>query len=137
MNGTGPHSGRVEICFNGHWGTICDDRWGKDDATVICNQLNFTDGGERHRERVFVSATFFTFPSVLLSSVAVGLSGSFFGPGSGPIFLDNADCSPDNHSNIIECFATEEVVGEHNCDHTEDASVICSSTFDHPVERET
>ncbi len=65
-------------------------------------------------------------PSFLLLAVAVGLSGSYFGAGSGPIFLDDTDCFPDNHSRLIECFDVEESVGAHNCDHTEDAAVICS-----------
>ncbi len=48
VNGTGPHSGRVEVCFNGRWGSICDDDWGRDDAEVVCNQLGFP-GGENNR----------------------------------------------------------------------------------------
>ena len=45
-DGTHESNGRVEICQNGIWGSICSDSmWGIEDATVICNQLNFTSDG--------------------------------------------------------------------------------------------
>ena len=36
--------GQVEICFDGVWGTICNDNWGSRDATVVCRQLGTPQG---------------------------------------------------------------------------------------------
>ena len=42
LQGGGNYSGRVEVCKNTMWGTVCNDGWDNQDATVVCHQLGFS-----------------------------------------------------------------------------------------------
>jgi hypothetical protein len=45
VNGSSPLEGRIEVCFNNVWGTVCDEGFDSDDAQVVCNQLALPFGG--------------------------------------------------------------------------------------------
>ena len=45
VNGSISQEGRVEVCVNDVWGTICGTGWNKIDAFVVCKQLGYTNSG--------------------------------------------------------------------------------------------
>ncbi|KFP85003.1 Scavenger receptor cysteine-rich domain-containing group B protein, partial [Apaloderma vittatum] len=97
-NGPSRCQGRVEILYNGSWGTVCDDDWDIVDANVVCRQL-----GCGHAIALPAAMT--------------------FGQGSGPIFLDNVDCKG-REAALSECWSHG--WGIHNCYHYEDVAVVCN-----------
>ena len=91
--------GRVEILYEGIWGTICHDGWDNNDARVVCQQLGFPRDGKHG---------------------AVGYAK--FGQGVGPIWIESVACNG-GESNIRLC--GHYGFGVHNCDHGDDAGVYC------------
>ena len=45
VGGSGGFEGRVEVCINQAWGTVCDDGWNSLDSNVLCGQLGFQNRG--------------------------------------------------------------------------------------------
>ena len=95
VGGSSFNEGRVEVYYNGEWGTVCDDEWDDTDAGVVCRQLGFGSLGNSYN----------------------------FGQGSGPIWLDNVYCTG-NESTLASCGHLGLNISR-NCTHTEDAGVRC------------
>ena len=45
VGGSTQYEGRLEVCIDDAWGTVCDDGWGSYDSTVVCKQLGYAYTG--------------------------------------------------------------------------------------------
>ena len=41
VDGASTEDGRMVICFNGLWGSVCHNNWDDHDAEVVCKQLGY------------------------------------------------------------------------------------------------
>ena len=96
-NGNGPFQGRVEVFYNGEWGTVCDDGFDFSAADVVCRQLGCQ------------------------GATKVSCCGAY-GQGSGPIWLDGVVCTGREIS-LFGC--AHNGFGNVDCGHGEDVSVVC------------
>ncbi|XP_067882736.1 soluble scavenger receptor cysteine-rich domain-containing protein SSC5D-like [Heterodontus francisci] len=98
VNGKHRCEGRVEILCNNIWGTVCDDSWDMADANVVCRQLG-------------------------CGHALLAPGGAPFTQGDGVIWLDELKCTG-SESSLADCPSSSPA--QSDCDHKEDASVICS-----------
>ncbi|KAG6921901.1 CD163 molecule, partial [Chelydra serpentina] len=105
VNGSTRCSGRVEVLHNQQWGTVCDGGWDLHDAEVVCRQLD--------------------------CGTALSAPGeAWFGQGSDPIWMDEVLCTG-TEAALSKCRARP--WGDSNCNHGEDAGVVCSDPLPHPT----
>ncbi len=42
VDGSSYNEGRVEVCYNGRWGTVCGDGWTEREVSLVCTGLGFS-----------------------------------------------------------------------------------------------
>lgn len=45
VNGPSPNKGRVEVCINHAWASICSSSFDREEANVVCGQLGYLKNG--------------------------------------------------------------------------------------------
>ncbi|KAJ8307441.1 hypothetical protein KUTeg_015525 [Tegillarca granosa] len=98
VGGSSVYEGRLEVWHNGQWGTVCDDSFGIYDAMVVCRTLGFDTQNPRY------------------------YSSSYYGAGSGQIWMDDIGCTG---SELSLWLCNFNGWGIHNCGHYEDIGVKC------------
>lgn len=113
--------GRVEICIGGRYGTICDDYWDHDDASVLCKQLGFSPHGKTVAFKTFMLQYCF---GILLGALA--LVNQIFSEEELDIFLMDVAC------NGSENMLTACNIGTHEtfCGSSDDAGAVCQGEND-------
>ncbi|XP_071844868.1 uncharacterized protein [Apostichopus japonicus] len=101
FGGLTPNVGRLEVKVYGEWGTVCDDSWELRDAAVVCRVLGFT-------------------------AARTVRNHAYYGEGSGKIWYGDVECSGSEES-LNDCPKSN--VGVHNCLHSDDAGVVCTSYY--------
>ena len=102
VGGSSYNEGRVEILYNDVWGTICSDGWSLNNAIVVCRSVGFSGAN-----------TFYA-------------TSSQYGPGAGPIWLDNVMCDG-NESSLARC-SHRGINITNSCTHAKDVGVYCSGS---------
>jgi len=98
VGGGSPREGRLEVNYNGTWGTVCRGGFSDAAASVVCYMLGYERTGR--------------------------VIGNRYGAGDGTIWLDNVRCD-ETKGNIAYC--QHNGWGSHSCGHSEDVSVLCHS----------
>lgn len=121
VDGTTEYKGRVEVCVNGVWSTVCAySGWYSNAARIVCSQIGALTKGLHNRNFILVCIT-------LLTGYNYGtVSDIGFAQGSGVVLLGYLSCNGDE-TNLLNCdqnyYHTN--TQSHCQSHYYDAAIVC------------
>ena len=108
------NEGRIEVCYNGVWGAVCDQGWDSTDAHVACTQMGHPELG-RPVVALLSSKYFHNLEPVVFTN-------STFGAGIYPIVYTNFVCGG-WESTLTEC--DKQIYPQSACSRKNVAGVLC------------
>ncbi|KAM7177606.1 antigen WC1.1-like [Macrochelys suwanniensis] len=98
-------AGRLEVFYNGTWGSVCSNEMSGVTPAIVCKQLKCGDGGKIERDFAY-------------------------GEGSGPTWLDHVACS-EQHRSLWQCPSGQ--WKQQSCDNrAEEIHISCSGKKEKP-----
>ena len=123
VDGSIQKEGRVEVCSNGVWGSVCDQSWDKTDAHVICQQMGHPELGNKLKSSTRGLVDIILYYDPITEPVA--FHNSYFGDGHGPIVYSNVTCGGWEQS-ITDCAKTDYL--SFSCSRRQTAGVLCGES---------
>ena len=123
VGGPSMDEGRAEYCIGGQWGTICNETWDANDASVVCNQLGLIHFGTSSVTMYSLLCNVYVlyFSGTDLSSMAVDSTVPSAGAAGSPIVLSGVQCLG-NESALSQCVSSSTI---SQCSHARDAGIRC------------
>ena len=115
VNGGSSLEGRLEVCLNGVWGTICDQSWDDTDAGVACSQIGHSARGTNSTVCMLMLSITNTH---IIGSVA--RRSAYFDEGFGPVQFTSFQCNG-TETRLQDCPYTT----QNSCTHSADAGATC------------
>ena len=91
-------TGRLDLSVGGDWGTVCDNNWNLDDATVACHQLGYN-----------------------------GAWTAYYQPGEGLVKVEEPQCTGEEPT-LLDCWTAQSNEGNAFCSHGRDVAVDCMTS---------
>ncbi|KAL4217663.1 Deleted in malignant brain tumors 1 protein-like [Mactra antiquata] len=108
VGGSTKTEGRLEVYYDGQWGTVCSDKFDAKDADVVCNQMGYRFGGTRKVHK-----------------------NAYYGQGNGSIVIDELQCAGDE-TDVQFCISDPWL--SNDCAHAQDVGIDCGLSLPDALE---
>ena len=145
-DGITSRDGRLEICFDGYWGSVCNRGWTQNNGLVACRQVGYET---LRKTKLYLglvcmltvtsisSMTNTLYDMLLSENTMITINFIFMHAGplltssptrmNGSVSVHNAQCN--GHESQLEDCEYSEAIGVSSCHHGEDVALICSGMY--------
>ena len=132
--------GRVEVCLNGRYGTICDTEFDGQDASVVCRQLGLSPYGnsvstsftkylfDSQNNQMLIFKRIERYSILTCFSGAIALVNGLYVETDAPLFIRDVSCNG-SESALLDC--PYNALTQTSCGPFSDAGIVCQGEAVH------